>query len=116
MHYSDYVDPYIGSISYLLKATQPLIHLPHSMAQIRPILDQRINDCYLAPQIYGFPANRGSIMPDIGPSPSFVSGFDHDFELVKCYKGSVLLEDSGIQAEYTVTEHCALYRFTYPGE
>lgn len=116
MHYSDYVDPYIGSISYLLKATQPLVHLPHSMAQIRPVLDQRINDCYLAPEIYGFPANRGRIMPDTGDSPSFVSGFDHDFEQVRCYQGRVLLEDSGITAEYTVTEHCALYRFSYPGE
>ena len=93
MHYSDYVDPYIGSISYLLKATQPLVHLPHSMAQIRPVLDQRINDCYLAPEIYGFPANRGRIMPDTGDSPSFVSGFDHDFEQVRCYQGRVLLED-----------------------
>ncbi len=114
IHYSDYVDPYIGTISYLLKATQPLVHLPHCMAQIRPILDERINDHYLAPQIYGFPVNRGIVMPDAGDEPGFVSAFDHDFEEVRCYKGSVLLEDSGITAEYTVTEHCALYRFRYP--
>ena len=115
-HYADYVDPYIGTISYLLRATQPLVHLPHSMAQIRPILDEKINDHYLAPQIHGFPACRGQLMPDVGEQPTFVSAFDHDFEEVKCYKGSVLLEDSGISAEYTVTERCALYRFRYPAE
>ena len=115
-HYSDYVDPYIGSISYLLKATQPLVHLPHGMAQIRPILDEGINDHYLAPEIYGFPANRGSIMPGSGENPSFVSAYDHDFEEVKCYRGKVLLEDSSIDAEYTVTEHCAVYRFSYPAK
>ena len=113
-HYSDYVDPYIGSISYLLKATQPLVHLPHAMAQIRPVLDESINDHYLAPVIYGFPANRGRIMPDAGDAPVFFSSYDHDFEEVKCYRGKVLLEDSGVTAEYTVTEHCAVYRFAYP--
>ncbi len=115
-HYSDYVDPYIGSISYLLAATQPLVHLPHSMAQIRPVHDEGIRDHYLAPVIYGFPANRCRVMPDTGLDPTFASSYDHDFEEVKCYRGSVFLEDSGVTAEYTVTEHCAVYRFRYPGE
>lgn len=114
MRYSDYVDPYIGSIGYLLTSTQPLVHLPHSMAQIRPVLDESIMDKYLAPVIYGFPMNKGTVMPDVGDTPAFSSMYDHDFECVKCYKGSVLLEDSGVTAEYTVTEHCAVYRFAYP--
>ena len=113
-HYSDYVDPYIGSIGHMLTSTQALVHLPHSMAQIRPVLDERINDKYLAPVIYGFPMNKGTVMPDCGDEPTYESFYDHDFECVKCYRGSVLLEDSGITAEYTVTEHCAIYRFAYP--
>lgn len=113
-HFADYVDPYIGSIGHLLTATQPLVHLPHAMAQIRPILDDEIKDIYLAPIILGFPMNKGSVMPDIGDEPAFTSHYDHDFESVQCYRGSVLLEDSGITAEYTATEHCAIYRFTYP--
>ena len=114
IHCSDWVDPYIGSIGHLLTATQPLVHLPHSMAQIRPILDETIGDRYLAPVIYGFPVNRGSVMPDTGDNPRFESGYDHDFEEVRCYRGEVLLEDSGVMAGYTVTERCALYRFRYP--
>ena len=62
MRYSDYVDPYIGSIGHLLTSTQPLVHLPHSMAQIRPVLDESIMDKYLAPVIYGFPMNKGTVM------------------------------------------------------
>jgi len=114
LHYSDYVDPYIGSIGHLLTATQPLVHLPHAMAQIRPILDEKIMDRYLAPTIFGFPLSAGSVMPDTGSEPKFSSMYDHDFECMKCYRGSVLLEESSVTAEYTVTEHCALYRFTYP--
>ena len=113
-HLSDYVNPYIGTISYLLQATKPLVHLPHGMAQIRPVLDEAIRDHYLAPVIYGFPASRCRVMPDTGSDPVFVSSYDHDFEEVKCYRGRVLLEDSGVTAEYTVTEHCAVYRFRYP--
>ena len=113
MRYSDYVDPHIGTISHLLRATEPLVHLPHGMAQIRPVLDENIHDHYLAPVIYGFPANRSRIMPDAGMA-RFQSSYDHDFEEVRCYRGRVLLEDSGIWADYTVTEHCALYRFRYP--
>ena len=79
-HFADYVDPYIGSIGHLLTATQPLVHLPHAMAQIRPILDDEIKDIYLAPLILGFPMNKGSVMPDIGDDPSFTSHYDHDFE------------------------------------
>ena len=63
-HLSDYVNPYIGTISYLLQATKPLVHLPHGMAQIRPVLDEAIRDHYLAPVIYGFPASRCRVMPD----------------------------------------------------
>ena len=113
-HLSDWVDPYIGSIGHLLTATQPLVHLPHSLAQIRPITDEKIRDHYLAPVIYGFPMNRAALMPDAGENPRFASRFDHDFEDVRCYRGEVLLEDSDIQAGYTVTERCAIYRFAFP--
>ena len=113
-HLSDWVDPYIGSVGHLLTATQPLVHLPHAMVQIRPVLDEKIRDFYLAPTIYGFPLGKGLLMPDIGDEPSFRSVYDHDFEEVHCYSGRVLLEDSGIVAGYTVTEHCAVYRFAFP--
>ena len=84
------------------------------MAQIRPIPDVKITDRYLTPVVHGFPLNQSSRMPVYGDEPRFSSRYDHDFECVKCYRSSVLLEDSGIEAEYTATERCALYRFRYP--
>ncbi len=84
------------------------------MAQIRPILDDDIRDIYFAPRIYGFPLNMSRMMPGTRKEGTLSSSFDHDLESVRCYKGDVLLEDCDIRAEYTVTEHCALYRFTYP--
>ena len=42
------------------------------------------------------------------------SYFDHDFETVTPYYCAVLLEDYDIDVEYTVTEHAAYYRFTFP--
>jgi putative alpha-1,2-mannosidase len=112
--YSDYVDPYIGTIGHLLTATKPLVHLPHSMAQIQPTLDERIRDNYVAPEIFGFPLFALTVMADVEGNKTFRSLRDHDFDEVRCYKGSVLLTESDIRVEYTVTERCALYRFTFP--
>lgn len=113
-HYSDYVDPNIGSIGHLLSATRPLVHLPHSMAQIHPIFDESIRDLYVAPEIFSFPMFAATVMADVEGNKTFRSMRDHDFEEVRCYKGSVLLMDSDVNVEYTVTERCALYRFTFP--
>lgn len=46
--------------------------------------------------------------------PSYASGFSHNFE--KGWPGyySVLLQDTGINAEMTATDRVAMYRFTYP--
>lgn len=112
--YADLVDPYIGSIGHLLTATRPLTHLPHGMAQIMPIINDKIIDRYTADIIYGFPLNGSRVMPGVGDAPTFRSQFDHDLEDLKCYEGRVFLEDSGIWAAYTVTSHCVMYRFDYP--
>ena len=43
-----------------------------------------------------------------------VSSFDHDQETATPYYWSAILERYGIEAEATVTEHAAYYRFTFP--
>ncbi|MTI86769.1 MAG: glycoside hydrolase family 92 protein [Balneolaceae bacterium] len=49
-----------------------------------------------------------------GGKRSYASKFSHNFE--KAWPGyySVLLQDTGINAEMTATDRVALYRFTYP--
>lgn len=114
----EYVDPYIGSIGILLRATTPTVQLPQSMVRIHPVTTPGIKDVYLADKIYGFPAGGSlitAITGKVSADPSkTASTFDHAFEAATPYYYSVLLEDYDVQAECTVTAHSALYRFSFP--
>ena len=125
----DYVNPTIGSIGHLLTATTPDVQLPRAMIRIIPATTPGIRDVYLADKIYGFStislgsdfsrgmsafslmATTGKIKPDPEQNGSW---FDHDLEQATPYFYSVLLEDFNINAEYSATEHSAIYRFTFP--
>jgi predicted alpha-1,2-mannosidase len=126
----DYVNPTIGSIGHLLTATTPDVQLPHGMIRVIPTTTPGIRDVYLADKIYSFSTvslsndfSRGvgafSIMATTGkiktnPDEN-ASWFDHDLEKTTPYCYSVLLEDYNTEVEYTVTQHSAFYRFTFPG-
>ena len=125
----DYVNPTIGSIGHLLTATTPDVQLPRGMIRLIPATTPGIRDVYLADKIYGFStislgsdfskamaafslmATTGNIKLDPEQNASW---FDHDLEQATPYFYSVLLEDYNINAEYTATEHSAIYRFTFP--
>jgi len=126
----DYVNPNIGTIGHLLKATTPDVQLPRGMIRLIPTTTPGIRDIYLADKIYSFSAtslsndfSRGlgmfSVMATTGDinvdADEYASWFDHDSEKVTPYYYSVLLEDYDIDVEYTVTDHAAIYRFTFPG-
>ena len=119
--YLDYVDPDVGGIGHLLKATYPTVYLPNSMVGVCPVFSPDITDRYLADRIAGFPvpthlhqySGTPAIMPVTGSSQSDpASEFDHDFEKANPHYYWVLLERYNIEAEYTVSEHCVFYRFT----
>lgn len=121
--YLDYVDPDIGGIGHLLKATYPTVYLPNSMVGVCPVFSPDIVDRYLADRIAGFPvpthlhqySGTPAIMPVTGSSRGdSASEFDHDFEKANPHYYWVLLERYNIEAEYTVSEHCVFYRFTFP--
>ena len=125
----DYVNPNIGAIGHLLKATTPDVQLPRGMIRLIPITTPGIRDIYLADKIYSFSvtslsndfsrglgmfsvmATTGDIKVDAGDNASW---FDHDSEKTTPYYYSVLLEDYDIDVEYTATDHSAYYRFTFP--
>ncbi|MFD0674053.1 GH92 family glycosyl hydrolase [Cohnella sp. GCM10027633] len=116
--YVDYVNPYIGSIGQLLTATTPNVALPHGMAQVAPVTTPGIMDRYLADRIHGFQVGCVSLMATCERADTAqdacASGYDHDFESASPHHYSVLLEDADIWAEYTVTEKCAYFRFSFP--
>jgi predicted alpha-1,2-mannosidase len=122
----DCVDPNIGGIGHLLKATYPTVYRPHGMVGVTPLFDPAINDRYLADRIHGFPipihlhrnATSPFLMPAAGsPAPSVencASFFDHDFETAAPHYYQVLLERYDVTAELTVTRHGVAYHFAFP--
>ncbi len=124
----DYVNPNIGGIGHLLVATDPVVHLPDGLIRLSSNPWPEIYDRYLADKVYSFSlrdvvrygtetipswimATTGNI--EVTPA-KIASGYDHDFETVTPYYSSLLLEDYDINAEYTVTNNVAYYRFTFP--
>ncbi len=120
----DYVNPQIGGISHLLQPTFNTVHLPHGMVRFTPVKSPGISDHYVALRIFGLPLNQPAhrfppvvtIMPGMGQPTAdpdaLASEYDHDFETVRPYYYSVLLEDEEILAEFTPTERCGFYRFS----
>jgi len=114
----DYVDPHIGSISYLLKSVPPTVQLPFGMVRLAPVTSPGISDSYLAEKIYGFPLDGPELMPTTGPVETDpaknASLYDHDFETATPYSYAVTLEKTNTQVEFTVTERAAYFRIAYP--
>ncbi|QGQ97290.1 glycoside hydrolase family 92 protein [Paenibacillus psychroresistens] len=114
----DYVKPNIGTIGHLLTSTQPTVSLPHGMLQVAPIVTPGIKDHYLADKIFGFSTGSAMIMASQGKlgheSFPIASTYDHDIETTTPYYHAVLLEDTEIYAEYTVSYHSMYYRFSFP--
>jgi putative alpha-1,2-mannosidase len=114
----DYVAPYIGTIGHLLKTTSPSVYLPHGQLTILPRVTPGITDRYFADSIFNFPCGSGILMPTTGyitfDEDLNASKFDHDQEVSTPYYYSVLLEDTDIKVEYTLTDHAVYYRFTFP--
>lgn len=123
----DYADPNTGTIGHLLVATNSMTQLPHGMVQVGQNPYPPLADRYLADRISGFSVRAlprydtkplAEIMATTGRPASdpeeYASGFDHDFERVTPYCTQLLLEDYGIDASMTVTQHASFYRFRFP--
>ena len=114
----DYVSPNIGGIGQLLTATIPYVQYPYGMARLAPITTPDIKDRYLADKIYGFPAGPATLMVSTGAvaahPAAYASDYDHDFETTTPYYYAADLLTWNIKSEFTATQHCAYYRFTFP--
>ncbi len=115
---ADFVNPYIGSISPKTGGTSPLVYIPHGMIEVSPEFTPGIGDEYLADKIFGFPAGPAVVMATTGNLTTGrgenSSGFDHDLETATPYYYQAMLEDFNINAQYTVTDHSIIFRFTFP--
>ena len=108
----EYVDPTIGNVGILLQPTRPAVFLPNSMVRVYPIRADALDD-----QIKSFPLTISShrmqelfsIMP--GEDGSAAA---YDQEKTTPYYYSTRFDDSLIQTEFTATERCGYFRFTFP--
>jgi len=107
----DYVDPTIGNVGILLEPTRPTVFLPNSMVRVYPIRKDAFDD-----QIKSFPLTISShrmnelfsIMPGDG-SPSA-----YDQEKTTPYYYSTRFDESLIGVEFSPTERCGYFRFSFP--
>ena len=108
----EYVDPTIGNVGILLVPTRPTVFLPNSMVRMYPMRADALDD-----QIKSFPLTISShrmqelfsIMP--GKDGSAAA---YDQEKTTPYYYSTRFDDSLIQTEFTATERCGYFRFTFP--
>ena len=115
----DYVNPNMGGIGQLLdRRPVPFVKLPYGVMSVSPITTPGVDDRYTADKIYGFPAGGVTLMPMSGSAETepakYASWYDHDLETATPYYYAAILEDSNIEVEYTVSEHAAYYRLTFP--
>ena len=107
----EYVDPTIGNVGILLVPTRPAVYLPNSMVRVYPIREDAMDD-----RIASFPLTISShrqpelfsIMPGDGSPAAY------DQEVTTPYYYAVRFDDSLLRTEFTPTERCGYFRFTFP--
>jgi predicted alpha-1,2-mannosidase len=108
----EYVDPTIGNVGILLVPTRPAVYLPNSMVRVYPIradaMDDRIESFPLTISSHRQP-ELFSIMPGRDGAPAA-----YDQEKTTPYYYSARFDDSLIRTEFTPTERCGYFRFTFP--
>ncbi len=108
----EYVDPTIGNVGILLEPTRPTVYLPNSMIRMYPIRSDAFDD-----RIRSFPLTISShridelfgIMPgkDGGPAA-------YDQEKTTPYYYFTRFDESLIRTEFSPTERCGYFRFSFP--
>jgi len=108
----EYVDPTIGNVGILLEPTRPAVYLPNSMVRMYPIRSDAYDD-----RIRSFPLTISShridelfgIMP--GKDGSLAA---YDQEKTTPYYYSTRFDESLIRTEFSPTERCGYFRFSFP--
>lgn len=107
----EYVDPTIGNVSILLVPTRPTVFLPNSMVRVYPMRADAMDD-----RIASFPltinSHRGNELFSIMPGDRSPAAYDQ--EKTTPYYYSTRFDETLIQTEFTATERCGYFRFTFP--
>jgi predicted alpha-1,2-mannosidase len=115
----EWVDPTIGGQGFLLEPTRPTVSLPNSMVRVYPVRKDQLDD-----QISSFPLTIIShrlgelfwLMPCAGrvDEDAWNRPAAYDQEITTPYYYSTRFDGSHVQIEFTPTERCGYFRFTFP--
>ncbi len=113
----DSVDPTIGGQAFMLEPTRPTVSLPNSMVRVYPVRKDQLDD-----QIHSFPLTIVShrlgelfwLMPGDGAADAWNRPQAYDQETTTPYYYATRFDDSLIRTEFTPTERCGYFRFTFP--
>ncbi|HXI70296.1 MAG TPA: GH92 family glycosyl hydrolase [Verrucomicrobiae bacterium] len=113
----DSVDPTIGGQAFMLEPTRPTVSLPNSMVRVYPVRKDQLDD-----RISSFPLTIVShrlgelfwLMPGDGAADSWNQPQTYDQETLTPYYYATRFDDSLIRTEFTPTERCGYFRFTFP--
>jgi predicted alpha-1,2-mannosidase len=107
----EYVDPTIGNVALLLAPTRPTVYLPHSMIRMYPLREDALD-----PHIQAFPltisSHRNKELFSIMPGDGTPAAYDQ--EVTTPYFYSTRFTAPGVATEFTATERCGYFRFTFP--
>ena len=107
----EYVDPAMGGQGFMLEPTRPTVSLPNSMVRVYPVRKDQLDD-----EIRSFPltiiSHRLGELFSIMPGSESPAAYDQETETPYYY--STRFDDSLIQTEFTPTERCGYFRFTFP--
>lgn len=105
------VDPTIGNVGILLVPTRPSVFLPNSMVRMYPMRADAMDD-----RIESFPLTINSHRMDelFSIMPGDRSPAAWDQEKTTPYYYSTRFDESLIQTEFTASERCGYFRFTFP--
>ena len=113
----EWVVPSIGGQGYLLEPTRPTVSLPNSMVRVYPVRKDQLDD-----QIHSFPltiiSHRLGELFWLMPSDEQPGAWDrpqaYDQETETPYYYAARFDDSLIRTEFSPTERCGYFRFTFP--
>ncbi len=107
----DVVNPTLGNVGILLEPTRPTVFLPNSMIRVYPIRKDALDD-----QIQSFPLTISShrMRELFSIMPGLTSPAAYDQETTTPYYYSTRFDTSLIQTEFSPTERCGYFRFTFP--
>ena len=116
-NYAELVNPYIGTVSHLLKSTRPEAFLPHCYPKSAPLFDSN-TDYFCNECLCGFPLGLVSFLPGRSSAcvpEDFRNTVDHSRVEAHPYGYRMELEQDGVVVEAAVTRHGFCYRIVNAG-